>query len=795
MSGPPTGTDVRAEAPADAERLALVRRLEATALGASGLRRLTELATRLLDVDAAQVSLLGEHQTAVVVSGRSANAAGDHLPLPDSLCALALDGAPEPLVVADAAHDPRVAGRSPVADGEIGAYLGVPLGEVQGHRVGVLCAYGPEPRAWTERDVALLRLMADSAAVELELAALVRVHEDTRLRLELAVDAAGIGTFDSDLVTGRLNWDDRTQQLYGYEPGGFSGEPAAMAERLHPEDRGRVMASLRAAVEDGSTFEHEYRVVLPDGSVRWLQARGRIVADADGRPLRIIGAVHDTTRQRHTDAQVARVLETMPAAFYSLTADLRFSYVNAHAERLLDRPREELLGRPLAEVFPIAQTRTFLDHYRTAVETGLPVSFEAAQPGPDGRWFEVRALPGPEGLAVYLVDVTARRRAQRAADLQAQRLGLLGQVSEALSSALIERRGARAALDELSSAMVPALADWVMASLVGEDSRLHEVVSWHRDPALRPATARYAELRLAALPQAAPLFRALGQRELVHIPDLPGEVGGLLPAGEVRELFDALGPVSGVAVPLMARGRALGSLTLGRGRDREPWDDDDLRTVQEVADRVALALDSAALHEHERRMAADLQRSLLTDPPQPDHCQIAVRYVPAVRAAQVGGDWYDAFLQRDGATVLVIGDVVGHDTVAAAAMGQLRSLLRAIAYSSGAGPAAVLTDLDRAMAGLQVHTLATAAVARLERDAGDPDQVRLRWSSAGHPPLLVRHDDGRVEELGQEISDLILGVDPDTARNEHVTPLRRGATVLMYTDGLVESRELPVDER
>jgi serine phosphatase RsbU (regulator of sigma subunit) len=310
-------------------------------------------------------------------------------------------------------------------------------------------------------------------------------------------------------------------------------------------------------------------------------------------------------------------------------------------------------------------------------------------------------------------------------------------------------------------------------------------------------TARYAELRLGALQQAAPLARALAGRHLVVIADLPGEVGAELPPGEVRELFERLAPASGVAVPLIARGRVLGSLTLGRAVGREPFDDDELRTVQEVADRVALALDSAALHEHERRMAAELQRSLLTDPPQPHGCQIAVRYVPAVRAAQVGGDWYDAFLQPDGTTVLVIGDVVGHDTVAAAAMGQLRSLLRAIAYSSGAGPAAVLGGLDRTMAGLQVHTLATAAVARLERlgDGGDDGgRVRLRWASAGHPPLLVRHDDGRVEELGQEVCDLMLGVDPDTGRAEHVLDLDRGATVLIYTDGLVESRDLPVDE-
>ncbi|GHE07152.1 hypothetical protein GCM10011381_02100 [Klenkia taihuensis] len=107
-----------------------------------------------------------------------------------------------------------------------------------------------------------------------------------------------------------------------------------------------------------------------------------------------------------------------------------------------------------------------------------------------------------------------------------------------------------------------------------------------------------------------------------------------------------------------------------------------------------------------------LQRSLLTAPPEPDHAQVVVRYLPAVEAAQVGGDWYDAFLQPDGTTMIVIGDVVGHDTEAAASMGALRGLLRGIVTYSGAGPAEVLRGLDKSIQVLEVGTLATAAVAR-----------------------------------------------------------------------------------
>jgi serine phosphatase RsbU (regulator of sigma subunit) len=191
-----------------------------------------------------------------------------------------------------------------------------------------------------------------------------------------------------------------------------------------------------------------------------------------------------------------------------------------------------------------------------------------------------------------------------------------------------------------------------------------------------------------------------------------------------------------------------------------------------------------------------LQRSLLTAPPEPDHAEIVVRYLPAMEVAQVGGDWYDAFLQPSGATVLVIGDVVGHDTEAAAAMGQLRGMLRGIGYRDGVTPAEILGELDAAIHGLGMGTMATAAIARVEQSPEDKAAglTNLRWSNAGHPPPLLLHVDGRIEELTHPRAELMLGVDATAARTDEVVTVRRGATLLLYTDGLVEGRDLPLDE-
>src|ERR671920_2180494 len=160
---------------------------------------------------------------------------------------------------------------------------------------------------------------------------------------------------------------------------------------------------------------------------------------------------------------------------------------------------------------------------------------------------------------------------------------------------------------------------------------------------------------------------------------------------------------------------------------------------RDLTDRLAARRQAAELQRVTERAAVEralsdrLQQALLTPPPEPDHLHVAVRYQPAGHEAQVGGDWYDAFLQPDGATMLVIGDVVGHGSDAAAAMGQLRGLLRALAYDNDEPPSATFTRVEHAALGLGVAGLATALLARIERhpDVRVSDRRVLRWSSAG----------------------------------------------------------------
>ncbi|MQA34289.1 SpoIIE family protein phosphatase [Modestobacter roseus] len=616
-----------------------------------------------------------------------------------------------------------------------------------------------------------------------------RTDQDAaQLRAQLAIAAADIGTFDWDLISGRLVWDDRLIALFGYRKDTFGEAIEAFNDRVHPDDLPRVTEALNTAIDECGDYDAVYRVVVPGAETRWVSARGRALPGPDGAAVRVIGVATDVTATLDGEARVTRVLEAMPAGFYQLDPDWRFTHVNAEAERLLQRSREDLLGEVIWEAFPAAVNSVFEDSYRAAVADGLPVAFDAHYPAPLDGWYEVRAWPTPEGLSVYFLEVTERHRALEQAERAARRLALLAQVSAELAGTL----DVQAATARLPRIVVPALADFCVVTVIDDDGHPRDVGSWHVDPGSRAVLDHYTEVRLDAMPLTAPVARALYSDEPVSF--RAEDVTQLLPVGRARELISVLAPGSEVALPLRARGRTLGLLTLFYAGGHEPTDED-VAVAQDVADRAGLALDNARLFGQQRQMAEGLQRSLLTEPPEPDHAEIVVRYLPAAEAARVGGDWYDAFLQPNGSTMLVIGDVVGHDTAAAAAMGQVRSLLRGIAAYSDAPPGEVLRGLDAAMAVLQLDTIATAAVARFEQtdDERERGVTRMIWANAGHLPPLALHPDGSVAVLADWKADLLLGVDSGTVRSDSVVTLDRGATVLLYTDGLIERRDSDLD--
>jgi serine phosphatase RsbU (regulator of sigma subunit) len=502
-----------------------------------------------------------------------------------------------------------------------------------------------------------------------------------------------------------------------------------------------------------------------------------------------LGADEPAPACERTRADLVRFLEVMASPLCFLDAGWSIRYVNGEAEQLLGRSRRELLGTSLRDALPGSLGDDLIDRSWPAVTAGHPLVLELAWPagsgGSSATWREVRVWPGPDGVAVQLVDVTERRSAEDAARRTADRAALLAGVGAELSGAL----DTESALGRLAQLVVPTLTDGCIVTVVDREGRARDVGSWHADPERRALMASYTRVRIESLPEASPVARAL--RAGTSATESVDDVLHMMRPGPARDLLGAIAPETAVVLPLTAGGRTVGVLTLYQDAGRH-LRDDDLETARLVADQAAHAVARVHLQSQQALLAEGLQRSLLTHPPLIAGMEVVVRYVPAAEVARIGGDWYDAFLLRNDTPVLVIGDVVGHDTVAAAAMGQLRGLLRGIAHHSGAGPAEVLRGLDEAMASMHTGTVATAVVARLV-PRGDAAGYSLCWANAGHPPPIVVSPDGTVSVLGEVVGDLMLGVDASATRAEPTVDLEPGATVLLYTDGLVERRDSTLD--
>lgn len=611
--------------------------------------------------------------------------------------------------------------------------------------------------------------------------------------LEMALRAAGVGTFDWDLVTGRLAWDRQLLEIFG-RPGTGELTIDEFYAQLHAADRDRVAALLDQAVATTSTYEAEYRIVLPDGRVRWVAAQGRALPGPDGTTARLLGVAQDTTERVEARDRIARVMDAWSTAFFFLDRSWRFTYLNGEAERVLGRRADEVVGRTIWEEFPASVDSEFERCYRHAAETGEQVAFDAFYPEPLNAWYEVRAWPGPDGLAVYFLDITARRRAEEAAAQAVGRLGLLARVTEELGSA----PGAGPAMRTLAQLVVPTLADWCVITLIDDEhpggSRrgLTEVFGWHRDPEMRPTVQQYAEIRLSQLADDALVAGAVESGQALIIDrDAMGQLQDTFPAGSQADaLLGELAPDSVAVLPLLGRHRPVGILSACNSAGRGGFSEVEIELLRDVAARAGLTLDRARLYRQQQEVAGALQRSMLSPPPG-GWPLTAVRYVPAGEVAQVGGDWYDAFDHPDGARVLVIGDVVGHDTLAAAAMGQVRTLLRTVIARHGRSPAAGLAEAEAVMGVLGVESLATVVFGRIERAPGR--RWRLVLANAGHPPPLLLRPDGTVEELTDGPADPLLGVGVPV-RHDVVVDLPAASTLVFYTDGLVERRDRPLDE-
>ena len=347
------------------------------------------------------------------------------------------------------------------------------------------------------------------------------------------------------------------------------------------------------------------------------------------------------------------------------------------------------------------------------------------------------------------------------------RLTLLLNASDALASATDVETGLR----RLCRSLVPSLADWCAVDLVqGSTDRIYRQIVEHRIADV-PVPGMF-EAELPPVSEASPALLARALRSpgpmLVHGLPTPGPAADPLHALEV-DLLAHLRADTAILAPLRSRRQVMGALTLVRGAGTVPLTQADLPLVEDLAHRVALAIDNARLHAEVQRIAEHLQRSLLPELPSGPALELAARYQPAAEPAEVGGDWYDAFVLPGGATAMIIGDVAGHDLHAAVTMSQIRNMLRGIACDRKEPPGKIVARLDAAHSMLYAGHTVSCVYGLLEKPAADGPWM-LHYAAAGHPPPLLVTPEGDTRFLTGGRS-MLLGIDPRRVRPDTTEPL------------------------
>lgn len=331
---------------------------------------------------------------------------------------------------------------------------------------------------------------------------------------------------------------------------------------------------------------------------------------------------------------------------------------------------------------------------------------------------------------------------------------------------------------------VPSYADWCAVDLV-EDSHVERVAIAHADPE-RLAFAAELQSRYPPDPHAeigVPQVARSGVAELY--PEIPDELLEATAHDEVHlELIRSIGLCSAMIVPIPGRNGNLGAMTFVNAENRRSFDERDLALAEEVGRRAGTAIQNARLYGERAEIARTLQDSLLPPHlPEIPGVEIAARYHAAGEGIQVGGDFYDLFPLADGSWAVIIGDVCGKGSAAAAITALARYTLRAAAMRER-DPGRILATLNEALLRQRDdRQFCTVAYAALKPGDGVADLVVAR---GGHPQPYVVRADGRVEPVGAR--GTLLGVVPDPEFRAEAVRLGPGDSLLLYTDGVTEAR-------
>jgi PAS domain S-box-containing protein len=565
-----------------------------------------------------------------------------------------------------------------------------------------------------------------------------------------------------------VNLDATAMSLVGARPESYDGRIGGWLGLVHPDDLAMVRGELGEALATREPYEVEYRIRRSDGTTRWLQVRGQVHDGADGSPHRVVGAVWDTTGSCAARDGVRRALRDMGDGFLSLDRQWRITFANVEAERLLAVPGK-LTGRVVWDVPVVRAVPDLEARCRATAGRTEPAGFDVEWPH-TGRWYAVRLVPVPDGLAWYFTDITERRRhkAERvaAARTSGQRSARIQELTAGLAEAVTANDVVNAVADRV---LPPFDASGLVVSSV-EAGRLRVVGAVGYPQAFLDMLDGMPLLRdpsvAADLNRHQPWFISSREEYQERYP--------LMAAAPERSIAE-----SWAFLPLVVSGRLVGLCVVAFDRPRR-LNGEERALLIALSGLVAQALERARLYDAEHARAQEFQRALLPRVlPSLPAAGAAARYLPAGRHADVGGDWYDVIPLSADRVALVIGDVMGHGLSQAVTMARLRTAVRTLSNLE-LPPDEILSHLNDLVIGLGGESFTTCLYAIY-----DPVTGTCSFARAGHPPLAVVRPDGTTQ-VAQSTPDPPLGAaEPPFENVEQAVP--DGSLLVFYTDGLVEA--------
>lgn len=639
--------------------------------------------------------------------------------------------------------------------------------------------------------VAVLQDVADSRAGDEAFALLDALWESAPV---------GLAYFDTALRYRRINGavldidggtaDERLGRTLEETHGATGADIADVLRQVLADGRPRVDVPMRGRLWHGAGPPQEWRmntypVRSPDGV---LLGVGIVVVDV---------TVAESTRRElaRVAAQREHALNRYQSLIEATSAAVWVREIDGSSRR--DAPGlRAITGQRTAEM----RGWGFLDAVHPTHRADWRAAWEQAVAAPDAevftrsyrlrtaageyRWFRTRAVPVRTAgrVAQWVGTETDIDDGMRARD----RLDILARATFAMNAAT-EPDGELAAL---ADATVPEFADVCRVYLVdprrGDETSVTGRRSVARTGPGMPDSPM-TDTRFVFGP-GHPIARCVrsGEPVLAEVPTVDNQ--GWHPTPEMERWGVGIDAHSVLVTPVVSGGVVMAALLFMGCADRPRFTEDDLGLVAELGTRASAAVERAVAFQQNRQVAVALQSAMLSQPPTVPGYAIEARYLPAAAGLAVGGDWFDAFVLPGGDLAVGVGDVAGHDLPAATTMGQLRSMLRALADGTGP-PSSVVARLDDVATRLAVTHFTTLVHGHLIRDG---QGTRFRWCNAGHPPPVLVPADGPPRFLTGHVG-LVLGVAPGTARHDSEVLLPPGATLLLYTDGLVERRRDPDD--